>query len=119
RRLDLGGLTLGRGLLHGPLDADARAGRQMLDLGLVVGKRCLGEDLDVAKTRAVVEFEEAEPPLAIAARANPARENDVFADGFLAASLGHGCPHHRILLTYSQSWRHRRHGDYSGAPTPG
>ena len=97
RRLDLGGLPLRRRLQHFALDADAGAGRQVLDLRFVVRQRRLGDDLDVAQAGAVVEFEEAEAALGVAAGADPALQDDVFADGILAPSLGHGCPNHRSI----------------------
>ena len=99
RRLHFGGLTFRGRLPHRPLDGDAAAGVELFHIGFVVGQSGLGDDLDIAHAGAVIEFEEAEAPLGIAAGANPTLQKHVFANGIRQTGLGHGCPLHGILLT--------------------
>src|SRR5262249_35799202 len=84
---DLGGLTLGRRRLNGAVDGDAGADAEMKYLGCVVGQRVLGDDLDVAHAAAVVQLQEAEAALGVAARPHPALQTHVAADRFHLARL--------------------------------
>src|SRR5207249_2954404 len=65
--VQLGGLPLGGRFFHLADDGDAGAGAEFLDLALVVGQLAVGDDLQVTLAGAVVEFEEAEAALGIAA----------------------------------------------------
>ena len=87
---DLGRLPLGRRGSHGSLNGDGAAGAELLDFALVIGERGLGEDLHVALAGAVVDFEEAEALLGIAAGANPALKENFLADGVFLPCLGDG-----------------------------
>ena len=94
----LGRLPLGRRGADHALDGDAATGGELEDLALVVRQRGLGDDLDVAEARAVVEFEEAEAALGIAARAHPALQHAFAADRLRAPRSGHADLFHRRLL---------------------
>ena len=98
-RLDFGRLPLGGRLEHLAFDADAATDIELFDVGFVVGEIGVGDDLHVAEAGAVVEFDEAEAAFGVAAGADPALQEDLFADAFLKASLCDGCPVHAILLT--------------------
>ena len=63
-----------------PRDGHAAAGRELLDLRFVVRQLRVGDDLDVGQARAVVELEEAEAALGVAAGADPAADGRLFAD---------------------------------------
>ena len=85
--LHLGGLALaGRGL-HQPLDAHAAAGGESLDLAFVIFQPGLGQHLQIAEARAVVEFQEAESGLGISPGADPALQQDFSPHGLGAAGL--------------------------------
>src|SRR5262249_45223199 len=86
--VDLGRLALGGGLADLPDDGDARAGGEVLDLAVVVGQPGVGDDLDVALAGAVVDLDEAEAALGVAARADPPLQLHLLADRALAARLG-------------------------------
>ncbi len=88
-RLHLGGLPFGRRLLEHSHYADAGSGRELLHLALVIGQRGLGEDLDIAERRSVVEFEETESGLRVAARPHPTLQEHFAADVFGPPRLGH------------------------------
>ena len=96
-RVHLGRLPLGRRRLHLALDDDAGPGVQVLDLALVVGQFARGDDLHVALARAVVELDEAEAALGVAAGADPAAEADLAADGLRGAGVGDGDRVHAAL----------------------
>ena len=97
--LDLGGLAFaGRGL-HEPLDVHAATGREALDVRLVIGQRGLGQHLDITETGAVVDLDEAEARLGVAARAHPALEEDFAPDRIATAGLGHTEFLHHVLLS--------------------
>ena len=70
---------------------------QLLDLALVVGQLAVGDDLHVAQAGAVVELDEAEAALGVAAGANPAAKQDLAADGFDSAGVGDGDRFHKML----------------------
>ena len=61
-----------------PSNRDAAAGGEVLHFGFVVGERAVGDDLQVGQRGAVVELEEAEAALGIAAGANPTPDADLF-----------------------------------------
>ena len=61
-----------------------------LTTALVVRQFARRDDLHVALARAVVEFDEAEAALGVAARAHPASQAHLLADGLGLAGLGHG-----------------------------
>src|ERR1043166_8383090 len=76
-QLNAGGLNLGRLPLgwrgfHFAFNDDAGPGLPVLDLALVMGRLARRHDLHVTLAGAVVEFDEAEPALGIAASADPA-----------------------------------------------
>ena len=95
-RLDFGGLALAGRRLDQPLDAHAASGREPLDFRFVVRQRRLGQHLDVAETRAVVEFQEAETGLGIAAGADPALHACFPSNGVRPPRLGHREFFHRL-----------------------
>src|SRR5262245_64802240 len=101
--MDFGGLPLCRRRLDLALDDDAGTGVQVLDDGLVVGQFAGGDDLDVALAGAVVEFEEAEAALGVAAGADPALQRDLAADRLDPARVGDGD------LVHCSSSRHYHH----------
>ena len=63
-----------------PRTVTLQPGRELLHFGFVVRQLRVGDDLDVGQAGAVVELEEAEAALGIAARANPALQRDRPAD---------------------------------------
>ncbi|KKK62440.1 hypothetical protein LCGC14_3004300 [marine sediment metagenome] len=69
--LDLGRLPLAGRLFDQSDHADATAGRELFDFRLVVFQFGVGDDLDIVEAGAVVELDEAEAGLAVAARTNP------------------------------------------------
>ena len=73
-----------------PVTRDAAAGRKALDLRLVVRQAAFGDHLDVAEAGAVVDFQEAEAGLRVAAGADPAVEDHFAADRFGPAGVGNG-----------------------------
>jgi len=75
-RLDFGRLPFRGGYQHFAVDGDGAADVELLDLGFVVGQIAVCDDLDVAEARAVVELDEAEAPLGIAACADPAFDRE-------------------------------------------
>src|SRR5262249_6751008 len=86
----LGRLPLGRPRLDLAGDGAATAGGELVDFRVVVGQGGGGDDLHVALRGAVVDFEEVEAALGVAAGAHPALELDVFADRPDLTSLGDG-----------------------------
>src|SRR5579875_3540629 len=76
----------------------------MQDLALVVGQRILGDDLDVALAGAVVDFEEAEAALGIAARTEPALQAHLSANRFDLPRLGHADFVHVFVLLKCRSF---------------
>ena len=74
--MNFGRLPLGRRGFHFALDDDAGPRVQVLDLAFVVGQFAGRDDLDVPLAGAVVEFDEAEPALGIAAGADPAAKHE-------------------------------------------
>ena len=67
-------LSLGRRGADQPLHGDAATDGEFLDLTLVVRQRVLGDHLDVAEGRAVVQLQEAEAALGVAPlRTQPCR----------------------------------------------
>src|SRR5262249_57421940 len=73
-REHLGDLTLGRRGLHLAVDHDAGAGVEVLDHGLIVRQFARRDHLHIPLARAVVQLDEAEPALGVAAGADPAPE---------------------------------------------
>ena len=67
-----------------PVGRDRAAGGQLQDLVLVVGQRGRGHDLERVEARAVVDVEEGEAGLRVAAGADPALDRDAAAMGGLA-----------------------------------
>src|SRR5262249_15378062 len=100
-RENFGRLPLSGRLPHVADDGDTGPGRQLFDLRLIVRQSAFGDDLDVAEARAVVELEEAEATLRIAASANPALELHVLADHHFLARLGDADLFHDCLLLAS------------------
>ena len=90
RGLDLGRLALARRRLHQAGDADAATGREPLDFRFVVRQAGFGEHLDVAEAGAVVDFQEAEAGLRVAAGADPALQDHFAANGFGQTCGGNG-----------------------------
>ena len=72
-----------------PVADDGASGGQLLDLAFVVRQRAGRDDLERIEARAVVQVNEREPGLRVAARANP-------------ATNGHPAPRRRL------SFQHRR-----------
>ncbi len=94
-------LTLGGGLADLAVDSDAAAGGQLLDLAIVIGQRAVRHHLQVALAGAVIDLQETEASLGIAARADPALHANGLAYGILVPGLGHADPVHAILPKYS------------------
>ncbi len=88
--LDLGGLALAERLAEEAGHGDAAPGGEVFDLRFVVRQRAFGHDLEVAEAGAVVEFQEAEAGLRVAAGADPAGERHFLAEMFGASGLGNG-----------------------------
>ena len=116
--VNLRGLPLRGRRLHFAVDAHARAGAEVFHDRFVVGKFARRDDLHVPLARAVVQFDEAESALGIAARANPTAQANELADALGLASLGHGDDIHRavsrkrcchfLLWQLEASWANRR-----------
>ena len=80
--LHFGGLSLaGRGLDQSGARM-LQPGERRLICALVVFQGGLGHDLDIAEAGAVVDFQEAEAGLRVAAHADPALDSDFLPDGF-------------------------------------
>src|SRR3954470_18943201 len=71
RRGDFGRLALALGSFHFAIDTDATTGDEFLNLGFVVLKLTIGNDLDVPLAGAVVELDKREATLGVAPRAHP------------------------------------------------
>src|SRR5262249_48840270 len=82
RGVNLGGLPLGGRRLDLALDGHAGPGVQVLDHRFVIRQLTWGDDLDVALTGAIVEFDETEPAFGVAPRAHPAAQQHLLADRF-------------------------------------
>ena len=76
RGVNFRGLSLAGRRLDHARNGDAAAGGKVLDFRLVIRQAALGNHLDVAEARAVVDFQEAEAGLGVAAGADPAVERD-------------------------------------------
>ena len=101
--LDFGGLALAGRRLQQPADADAATGGEPLDFRFVVGQGGLGHHLDVAETRAVVEFDKAEAGLRVAAGAHPALQKGLAADHLGLPRLSDRKFFHRLRLVAHSS----------------
>ena len=62
------------------LDAHGAVRGQVQDLGLIIGQRCFGDDLDRLEARAIVHLEKREAGLGVAPGADPALDHDRRAD---------------------------------------
>ena len=87
-RVHFGFLSLRRRLPNFARDGNAATGSQMLDLRLVVGQGRLGDDLNVAEARAIVQLEKAEAALGVAAGPHPAVQLNLSADALGPPRLG-------------------------------
>src|SRR5271167_4786537 len=94
-----GSLPLGRRRLDFALNAEAGPGGEVLDGAVVVVELAVGDDLRVAETGAVVDFEEAEAAFGVTARAQPALQQNALADGVGPAGGGDGDFVHDLFLT--------------------
>ena len=106
--LEFGGLPLAGRRPQQAGHGDAAPGRKPLDFGFVVGQRRLGDDLEVAEAGAVVEFQEAEAGLRVAAGADPAGERHLLAEMVGASGLGNGESFHRGKVGSGQFGRAAR-----------
>src|SRR5947209_1923211 len=66
-------------------------------LALVIGQGARGDDLEVAKRRAIVQLDEAEAALGVAPRPHPALHEDVLADRLRLPRLHHADLFHDCL----------------------
>ena len=73
-------LPLAARFFHLTLDTNAAAGREVFDFRFVVFEIAISNDLNIAETASVVDFNEAEPTLGITPRADPATRGDLLAD---------------------------------------
>jgi hypothetical protein len=86
---------------------------EMLDFALVVRQLAVGDDLQIVEGGAVVEFQKAEAPLRVAARANPASHARFAANGLGLTGFANGKVFHRGDSLNSRrsttcGWRVRR-----------
>lgn len=91
-RREFGGLSLTLAGFEFTFDDETTSDGQGEDFGLVVWEGLVGDDLEVPHAGAIVDFNEAEAPFAIASRSDPATNLDILADRFWCASFGDGQP---------------------------
>ena len=110
RGVDFGRLALAGRRLYQARDRNAATGRKVFDFRLVVRQAALGDHLHVAEAGAVVDFQETEAGLRVAAGADPAVEDHFAADRFGPPGVGNG-DESRTWEAFSRGGWFRKDGD--------
>ena len=88
RRFDFRCLTSSGRFLQGSRHPNTATGIQFTDDGIIILHRCRGNNLNITKRGAVVEFDEAEPPLGVTSGTYPTFKQNGFADLFRNTGFG-------------------------------